>query len=94
MITQATTQSIAHSAKLSLTEEEVILFTKDLQEIIKAFAILDTIDTEKVTPSFLPIPQRNVLREDSVRQSITQDEALRLTKQHENGFFIGPRTVD
>ena len=94
MITQATTKSIAHAAKLSLTEEEVILFTKDLQEIIKAFTILDTVETSTVKPSFLPIPQKNVLREDFVRQSITQEEALRLTKQHENGFFIGPRTVD
>ncbi len=93
-VTPEVTQMIAKTAKLSLTDLEVELFTQDLKEILSAFAVLDTIDVDNVRPSFLAIPLRNVLREDTVRQSLRQDEALKFTQQHENGFFIGPRTVD
>ncbi len=93
-VTSEVTQMIAKTAKLSLTDSEVEQFTQDLKEILSAFEILDSISVDNVKPSFLPIPLRNVLRDDTVRSSLRQDEALRFTQQQENGFFIGPRTVD
>ncbi len=93
-VTPEITRMIAKTAKLSLTDSEVEQFTQDLKEIISAFAVLDSINVDKVKPSFLPIPQRNVLREDTVKKSLRQEETLKFTEQQENGFFIGPRTVD
>jgi len=93
-VTQDITRMIARTAKLSLTDSEVEQFTQDLKEILSAFGVLDSINVDKVKPSFLPIPQRNVLREDTVKKSLRQEVALKFTEQQENGFFIGPRTVD
>lgn len=93
-ITPEITRTVAKAAKLSLTDAEVEHFTQDLQEIISAFAVLDSINIDQSAPSFLPIPQRNVLRPDVVKQSLSQEEALKFTQQQENGFFISPRTVE
>ncbi len=93
-VTPEVTRIIAKTAKLSLTDKEVEQFTDDLKEILSAFAVLDSINVDNVKPSFLPIPLRNVLRDDSVKKSIGQEEALKFTGQKEDGFFIGPRTVD
>jgi len=93
-VTPEVTRMIAKTAKLSLTDSEVEKFTQDLKEILSAFAVLDSIEVDNVKPSFLPIPQRNVLRDDTVKKSIKQEEALKFTEQHENGLFISPRTVE
>lgn len=93
-VTPEVTQMIAKTAKLSLTDLEVEQFTQDLKEILSAFTILDSINVDNVKPSFLPIPLRNVLRDDTVKPSLRQEEALKFTEQQEKGFFIGPRTVD
>lgn len=93
-ITPELTYNIARLSKLQLTEQETQKFTKDLQEILNAFSILDQIDVQGVEPSFQPIQHKDVLREDAVRPSLTQEQALTFTKQKENGFFIGPRTID
>ena len=93
-ITPALTMEIAKASKLQLTDLEVKKFTRDLQEILNAFSVLDTLDVQGVKPSFQPVQHLDVLREDKVRASLSPEQALSLTKQKENGFFIGPRTID
>ena len=93
-VTPEVTRMIAKTAKLSLTDTEVEQFTDDLKEIISSFAVLDLINVEHVRPSFLPIPRRNVLRDDTVKPSIKQEDALKFTEQHENGLFISPKTLE
>lgn len=87
-------EEIAKAAKLRLTEKENQRFTQDLQEILKAFSVLDRLDVKEVRPSFQPIQHKEVLRDDVVKPSLTSEQALSFTKQKENGFFIGPRTID
>ncbi len=94
LITEYLVRQVATTAKLSLTAQEVEQFQRELAEIIAAFSVLDRIDVEGITPSFLPIPRKNHLREDVVRASLSQEEALRFTKQQENGFFLGPKTIE
>lgn len=93
-ITPTLTAEIARASKLQLTDKEVEKFTHDLQEILNAFSVLDTLDVQGVKPSFKPVQHLDVLREDTVKTSLSQEQALSLTKQKENGFFIGPRTID
>lgn len=93
-ISSTLTSSLAKAAKLHLTEEEIVKFTSDLGEILKAFSTLSQIGVEGVKPSFQPIQHKDVLREDVIMPSLTQEQTLSFTKQHENGFFVGPRTID
>ena len=87
-------QKIATLAHLELTEEEVKTFKKDFKEILNTFSILDRIDVKGTKSSFRPLEQKNILREDKIKPSLTQKETLSFTKDHKDGFFIGQKTIE
>jgi aspartyl-tRNA(Asn)/glutamyl-tRNA(Gln) amidotransferase subunit C len=87
-------RKVAGLSKLELTEQETKKFTKDFSEIVSAFNVLEKADTAGVKSSFRPYEEKNNLREDVVRDCISQDEALKFTKNKDKGFFIGPRTIE
>ncbi len=73
-------------------EEEIDRFTGQLSDILENFEALQQIDTEGVPPTAQPIPLRNVLKEDTVRESLPQDEILANAPQRE-GEFVRIRAV-
>lgn len=83
---------VAKLARLELTDSEIKKFSKDLNEILAAFAVLDKAKTNE-KPSFQPLPVKDVMRDDSEEKCLTQEEALANTKHKENGYFKGPRVV-
>ncbi len=86
---------VAKNARLELTEQEIKEFLPQLQEILEIFAKLEKVDVRKEQPSFQPTKLKNVMREDSVGECLSQEEALSNTpKTHrENGYFKGPKVV-
>lgn len=88
------TKQVAKTARLNLTKKEEELFTKDLQEILNAFKILDKIDVKNTKSSFRPIEQEDVLREDTPTKCLSQEEVFKFTKNKKDGFFIGPKTIE
>jgi len=87
-------EKVSKLAKLKLDESEKKKYSKDFKEILDAFVILDKIDVKYIKSSFRPIEENNVLREDIVEKSISQKEALKFTKYQEDGFFVGPKTIE
>lgn len=86
-------KKVASTAKISLTEKEINEFIPQVQEILKAFQKISTIDTKSVKPSFHPIEIRNRLRDDITGNCLTQEEALSLTPHKKEGYFKGPKVV-
>src|SRR3989338_1401585 len=84
---------VAKNARLNLSEEVVKKFLPQLQEILEAFSKIDELNVEKAKPSFQPLEQNNVWRKDAVKECLSQEEALSLTKHKKNGYFKGPRVV-
>ena len=91
MVSEKMVKKVAEVARLQLTEKERKQFRKDLQDILKAFSVLDKVP--KAEPSFQPIEIKNTTRKDEVEPSLTQKEALANTSLKEKGFFKGPRVV-
>ena len=73
-------KEIAKTARLNLTEEEVKKFTPQLKEVITYFKKLDEIDTDNVKLSVQPVEVKNVLRDDEIKKSYSNEEALSQTK--------------
>ena len=95
-IMEVTREMIAHVAglaRLNLTHEEIEKFTPQLKEVIEAFSQLAAENTTGVKPSFHPIELKNALREDSVKECISQEQALRNAKHKKDGYFKGPKAV-
>ena len=86
-------EHVAQVARLKLTEEEIKKFLPQLKEVLEFFSKLQEVDTENVKPSFHPVELKNVMREDSEKKCLTQDEALSLTEHKKDGYFKGPRAI-
>ena len=78
---------LADLAKLKLSEREKRKFQKELEKIIRYIDQLKEVDTEKIPPTSHVIPMENVLREDKILTSLSQDEALANAPEKEDGYF-------
>lgn len=81
---------IASLARLSVTEEELDLFTGQLADILEHAADVESLDAHDVTPTAHPYPMTNVLRADVVRPSLDRDEVLSQAPAAESGLFRVP----
>jgi aspartyl-tRNA(Asn)/glutamyl-tRNA(Gln) amidotransferase subunit C len=89
-------QLVAHVAKvarLHLTEKEVEEFLPQLKEVLATFEQVSEVDTENVEPSFQPLPLKSELRDDVVKSSLSQEDALKNSANTKDGYFKGPRAV-
>lgn len=86
-------KKVAENARLKLTDKEIEEFTPQLKEILNAFSKIDKVDTSKTKASVQPVEIKNVLREDEIEPSLSQDEALANTKHKKDGYFKGPRAI-
>jgi aspartyl-tRNA(Asn)/glutamyl-tRNA(Gln) amidotransferase subunit C len=88
-------KKVAKNARLNLTEKELEKFTPQLKEVIlNSFNKLDELEVNE-EPSFQPIEQKNKLREDIVKESLSQQDALKNVKKElrENGYIKGPKVI-
>lgn len=81
-------KKVAKLANLKLTLEEETKFEKQLSDILSYVEKLNEVKTEGVEQTAQVTGLQNVKREDDTTQvSLTQDEALKGTKDEHNGFF-------
>ena len=81
-------------ARLEIDPEETQHLKEDLNRILGYFEQIRDLDTGGVDELVRPIPSQNVFREDVVRPSLTQKEALELAVEEEDDYFKVPRTVE
>ncbi len=86
-------RKVAKVARLELTEEEARRYSHDLDEVLKAFSVIDKVNTDKVKPTFQPVEVKNVLRKDVIESGLSQEEALSNAQQKEENQFKGPKVV-
>lgn len=79
---------IAHLARLPLTQEEGEKFRKQLSEIIDLVGKLTEVDTKNVEPTSQVTGLENILREDRILPSFSQEEALSNAKRSHKGYFV------
>ena len=92
-IDKETVKHVAFIARLMLSEKEISKFSKDLNDILDAFSVIDDVHAEGVEPSFQPLLIKDIMRDDELEPSLSQTDALLNTEHKEKGFFKGPRAV-
>lgn len=80
-------KQVAKLANLTLTKEEEEKFSRQLLETTKYIEGLDEVDTTGVEPTSQVTGLENITREDIVKPSLSQDEALKNAASTHNGFF-------
>ena len=84
---------VAQLARLNLTAEETALFQTQLADVLAHATKLQELDLENVEPAAHAVPATNIFREDEVRRSFTQEEALRNAPRATNDLFIVPKVL-
>lgn len=91
MITKEQVEHVAKLARLSLTEKEKELYTKQLSKILDYIDQLNEVNTNGVEPMTQPIPTVNVMREDVVKREFDRETLLKNAPHEEYGFFRVPK---
>lgn len=87
-------EHVALLARLNLSEDELTRLTGDLQAILGFFDRLQELDTEALAPMEHVTAAANVFRDDELRPSLPQDQALAASADHDDEFFRVPQVVD
>lgn len=92
-VTLKDVEHVASLARLSFTEEEKLKLTHQLNAILEYMEQLNKLDTSNVEPLSHVIELSNVLRQDTVTPSLTQEEALLNAPAKTDKFFKVPKVI-
>jgi len=82
---------VANLARLTLSDEEVELFTAQLRTVLDHAADVAALDLSHLPPMAHPLPVENVLRVDEPRPSLDRSEVLAAAPSVEDHRFRVPR---
>ena len=86
-ITNEIIDKLAKLAKLQFKDEQRDGIREDLTKIIAFVDKIDELDTEGVEPLVHMSREINVLREDEVKETITQTQALKNAPSKDSDYF-------
>ncbi|MCG3212181.1 MAG: Glutamyl-tRNA(Gln) amidotransferase subunit C [Anaerolineae bacterium] len=75
-ISREEVETIAELAKLTLSDEEKLMFQEQLSSVLEYAEMLQQLDTSDIPPTTSAIPLFNVMRADEVRLSLDNEDAL------------------
>ena len=93
-ITVKDVQHVAKLARLQLSPEEEAIFTEQMNAILQYAEKLNELDTENVQPTTHVLQVSNVMRDDVVKESLSQEEALLNAPEDEDGHFKVPAVLE
>lgn len=94
-IDKDTVKRVAHLARLSLADEELLEYRSQLESILVYISKLNEIDTEGVPPTSHALSSlKNVFRKDVNRPSLGVDDALGNAPSREGDYFKVPQIIE
>lgn len=87
-------EKIAHLARISLTEADIPLYTKNLSNILNFVEQMNTIDTSGITPMAHPLDAVARMRPDMVTEIDQRDHFQTSAPQVEAGLYLVPKVIE
>jgi aspartyl-tRNA(Asn)/glutamyl-tRNA(Gln) amidotransferase subunit C len=84
---------LAELSKLEFDEQAKEGIKKDLQKILNLVEKLEEIDVEGIEPLVYMTDEKNVLRHDVVKDTVTKEEALSNAPQRDSDYFKVPKVI-
>ncbi|MBP6995212.1 MAG: Asp-tRNA(Asn)/Glu-tRNA(Gln) amidotransferase subunit GatC [Phycicoccus sp.] len=85
---------LAHLARIDLSDSELDTMVGELGVILDSVATVQQAPTEGVEPMSHPMPLVNVTRPDTVRPSLSPEQALAGAPEVQEQRFSVPRILD
>ena len=93
-IDHKTVDHLAHLARLEFENESKEAIVNDLNRILSFVEKLNELNTDNVSPLIYMTDETNVLREDSIRETISHAQALKNAPKKDSDYFRVPKFVE
>lgn len=87
-------RKVAHLSRLTLTDEEVAKFTRQLEDVLQYVEQLNSIDTSGVEPMAHAVEVHNVFRDDEEQPSLPREAALANAPRADGRYFLVPQILE
>jgi aspartyl-tRNA(Asn)/glutamyl-tRNA(Gln) amidotransferase subunit C len=87
-------EKIAHLARLSLREEDIPRYTRELSNILEMVAQMNGVDTQHVTPMAHPLEASQRLRPDQITEPDRRERFQAIAPQVEAGLYLVPKVIE
>ena len=78
---------VAELAKLELSDDEINHYAVQLSAILDYAEQIQGVDTSSVPPTPYVLPLRNVMRDDALGESLSNEAAIANAADAKNGYF-------
>ena len=89
-----TVDEIAHLARLEFNDEAKGEILNNMNRMLAFVDKLNELNTDNVEPLIYMTEERSVLREDEVKVTLTQQEALKNAPKKDSDYFKVPKVID
>jgi aspartyl-tRNA(Asn)/glutamyl-tRNA(Gln) amidotransferase subunit C len=94
MISKEDVKYIAALARIDVPEDKLEGFTKTLGGIVQYVEQLQKFELDQVKPTSHAVPLGNVLRPDTVKVTLTHQQALSVAIESKDGCFKVPLVIE
>ncbi len=81
-------------ARISLSDKEIEMLAKQLNDIVQYIGQLKEVNTEGIEGTSHIIPLNNVFREDCIQTSFHRHEMLKNAPDSNEKFYIVPKIIE
>lgn len=93
-IDKDTVEKISHLARLEFDDASKEKMTEELNVILDWIDKLSELDTDNVEPLTNMSEERNIMREDEVKEHMNHEEALKNAPKKDSNYFRVPKVLD
>lgn len=87
-------ENIAHLARISLSEQEISVYTRHLSDILAFVEQMNSVDTNNMIPMAHPLEATARLRADVVSETNQRDHFQAIAPQVEAGLYLVPKVIE
>lgn len=82
--------NLSKLAKINLTKEQEEKYADEFSSVIGYMEEIKKVDVSNIQETSRVAKEENVLREDVIKESLTQTEALKNSENTSDGYFLVP----
>ncbi len=82
---------VARLAELEFSDGEISKITPQLDKILEHVARVSAVDTDGIPPTSHVVEMKNVFRDDTVEDSVSQEDTLKNAPEEEDDGFKVPK---
>lgn len=85
---------IAELSRLEFGEKELRQMGEHLESVLSHFEMLDSVNTDAVSPTAHILSAVNVLREDEAKEPMSRNELLKNAPETDGSAYIVPKVLE